>query len=153
MVILGEKGLSGIVKWILDFIFLGGLGIYVALPLALKWYMNTIYRTSTENYYFLLGFLYITGIVCLGLVNEMRKIFKTLNRKNPFMVDNVKSLNRVGGACLVIAAAYIFKVFFFNSVLTAIIAMVFIIAGLFAIVLAEVFQQAIAVKEENDLTV
>lgn len=153
MVILGERGLSGLVKWILDFIFLGGLGIYITLPVALKWYMNTIYRTNTENYYFLLGFLYLTGIVCLGLVYEMRKIFKTLNRKNPFMLDNVKSLNRVGVACFIIAAAYIIKIFCYNSVLTAIIAMVFIIAGLFAVVLAEVFRQAVTVKEENDLTV
>jgi hypothetical protein len=153
MVILGERGLSGLVKRILDFIFLGGLGIYITLPVALSWYMDTIYRTNTENYYFLLGFLYLTGIVCLGLVHEMRKIFKTLNRKNPFMMDNVKSLNRVGLACFIIAAAYIIKIFCYNSVLTAIIAMVFIIAGLFAVVLAEVFRQAIAVKEENDLTV
>ncbi|MGC7871352.1 DUF2975 domain-containing protein [Desulfosporosinus sp. SYSU MS00001] len=153
MVILDKNGLSGFTKRILDFIFLGGLGIFVTLPYALRWYMNVIYRTSTENYYFLLGFLYITGLVCLGLVNEMRKIFKTLNRRNPFMMDNVKSLNRVGGSCFIIAAAYLIKIFFYNSVLTAIITMVFIIAGLFAVVLAEVFRQAIAVKEENDLTV
>ncbi|WP_088187064.1 DUF2975 domain-containing protein [Desulfosporosinus sp. FKA] len=153
MVILDKNGLSGFTKRILDFIFLGGLGIFITLPYALRWYMNAIYRTSTENYYFLLGFLYITGLVCLGLVNEMRKIFKTLNRRNPFMMDNVKSLNRVGGSCFIIAAAYLVKIFFYNSVLTAIITMVFIIAGLFAVVLAEVFRQAIAVKEENDLTV
>ncbi len=153
MFILGEKGLSGIVKRILDFIFIGGLGIYVALPFVLKWYMNNIYRTSSENFYFLLGFLYITGIVCLGLLNEIRKIFKTLNRRNPFMMDNVKSLNRIGGSCFVISVAYIIKIFFYNSVLTAIITMVFIIAGFFAVVLAEVFRQAVVVKEENDLTI
>ncbi len=153
MVILGEKGLSGLVKRILDLVFLGGLGIFVTLPYALKWYMNAIYRTSSENYYFLLGFLYITGIVCLGLVQELRKIFKTLNRRNPFMLDNVKSLNRIGGSCFIIAAAYIVKIFFYNSVLTAIITMVFIIAGLFAVVLAEVFRQAVEVKAENDLTI
>lgn len=153
MVILGEKGLSGFVKRILDLIFLGGLGIFVTLPYGLQWYMTTIYRTSTENYHFLLGFLYITGIVCLGLVNEIRKIFKTLNRRNPFMMDNVKSLNRIGVFSFVIAVAYIIKIFCYNSVLTAIIAMVFIIAGLFSLVLAEVFRQATVVKEENDLTV
>jgi hypothetical protein len=62
VLILGEKGLSGIVKRLLDVVFLGGL-----------------------------------GIVCLALVHEIRKIFKTLNRKNPFMMDNVKSLNLIGG--------------------------------------------------------
>jgi len=153
MVILHEKGLSGLVKRILDMVFLGGLGILITLPYVLKWYMNVLYLTTSENYNFLLGFLYITGIVCLGLVNEIRKIFKTLNRRNPFMMDNVKSLNRVGWACFIIAAAYIIKIFFYNSVMTAIITMVFIIAGLFSVVLAEVFRQAIEVKEENDLTI
>jgi hypothetical protein len=89
VLILGEKGLSGIVKRLLDVVFLGGLGIIITLPFVLKWYMNTIYQTSSENYYFLLGFLYFTGIICLELVHEIRKIFKTLNRRNPFMMDNV----------------------------------------------------------------
>lgn len=153
MDILGEKGLSGLVKRLLDLVFLGGLGILITLPYVLRWYMNALSLTSSENYNFLLGFLYITGVVCLVLVNEIRKIFKTLNRRNPFMLDNVKSLNRVGVACFIIAAAYLVKIFFYNSVLTAIITMVFIIAGLFSVVLAEVFRQAIEVKEENDLTI
>lgn len=153
MVIIGQKGLSGVVKRLLDLIFLGGVGIYISLPWSLPWYMKTIYRDSSENYYFLLGFLYISGLVCLVLVNEVRKIFKTLNRRNPFMMDNVKSLNRIAVACFIIAAAYIVKIFFYNSVLTMIITMVFIIAGLFSIVLAEVFRQAVEVKEENDLTI
>lgn len=153
MDILGEKGLSSLVKRLLDLVFLGGLAILITLPYVLTWYMKALSLTSSENYAFLLGFLYITGVVCLGLVNEIRKIFKTLNRRNPFMLDNVKSLNRVGIACFIIAAAYLVKIFFYNSVLTAIITMVFIIAGLFSVVLAEVFRQAIEVKEENDLTI
>ena len=153
MDILGEKGLSSLVKRLLDLVFLGGLGILITLPYVLRWYMNALSLTSSENYNFLLGFLYITGVVCLVLVNEIRKIFKTLNRRNPFMLDNVKSLNRVGVACFIIAAAYLVKILFYNSVLTAIITMVFIIAGLFSVVLAEVFRQAIEVKEENDLTI
>ncbi len=153
MFILGEKGLSSIVKWILDLIFLGGLAICATLPFTLKWHISTVYQPPNENYYFLLGFLYIGGIFCLVLVYEMRKIFKTLNRKNPFMMDNVKSLNRIGRACFIIAAAYLVKIIFYNSFLTVIVTMVFIIAGLFAVVLAEVFRQAVIVKEENDLTI
>jgi len=151
--ILDKRGLSGLVKWILDLVLLGGLGILITLPYLLKWYMSVLYETSSENYNFLLGFLYVTGIICIFLVNEIRKIFKTLNRRNPFMLDNVKSLNRIGISSFLIAAAYVLKIFLYNSVLTVIIAMIFIIAGLFSVVLAEVFRQAIAVKEENDLTI
>lgn len=153
MVIIGERGLSGYVKYMLDLVFLGGIGIFISLPWSLAWYIENIYRESNENYYFMLGFLYITGLTCLEMVYEVRRIFKSLNRRNPFMMDNVKSLNRIAVACFIIAAAYVVKIIFYNSVLTLILTMVFIIAGLFSIVLAEVFRQAVEFKEENDLTI
>lgn len=153
MLIIGKNGLSGIVKKMLDLIFIGGAGILISLPYSLKWYMTFIDRDNNENYRFLLGFLYVTGIVCLVLVNEIRKIFKSLDKVTPFMMDNVKSLNRIAACGFIIAAAYIVKIFFYNSVLTAVLAMAFIIGGLFAVVLAEVFRQAVEAKEENDLTI
>ena len=153
MAILGERGLSGIVKRFLDLVFIGGIGIYLGLPVILRWYFDLIYRISSENYHFLLGFLYITGIFCLVIMHELRKVFKTLNRRNPFMMDNVKSLKRIAISSFSISAAYVVKMIFYNSFLTVIIAMVFIIAGLFSIIFSELFRQAVQVKEENDLTI
>lgn len=154
MIILGEKGLSGIVKRMLDLIFIGGIGIFISLPISLRWYLNTMYDgVDNQLYYFLLGLLYITGFLALMIVNEIRKIFNTLNRMNPFQMDNVKSLNHIAIASFLIALFYIFKIIFFNSALTIIITMVFIIAGFFSIILAEVFRQATVVKEENDYTI
>ncbi len=154
MIILGEKGLSAFVKRLLDLIFFGGIGICFSLPISIKWYLGFTYSYATEGaYYFLLALLYITGVLALLIVYELRKIFKTLNRKNPFKMDNVKSLNRMGIASFLIAVCYIFKIFFLNSFFTIIIVMIFIIAGLFCIILAEIFRQATLVKEENDFTI
>lgn len=153
MVILGERGLSGILKLMIDLVLLGGLGIFLSLPWSLRWYIDTMHALGRENYFFLLGFLYFTGFFCLIIVNEMRKIFKTLNRLNPFMMDNVKSLKRMAVSAFVIAAAYFVKIIFYNTFLTIVIAMIFVIGGLFALVLSEVFRQAVVVKEENDLTI
>ena len=153
MTILDKKGLSGWVKYMLDLVFFGGIGIFISLPLSLNWYISTMYQINTKIYWFLLGFLYFTGFFCLLLVNEIRKIFNTLNRRNPFMMDNVKSLKNIAISSFVIAVAYIIKIFVYNSFFTIILAMVFIIAGFFSIILAEVFYQAIVVKEENDLTI
>ncbi len=154
MMILGEKGLSAYVKCLLDLIFFGGIGICISLPISIKWYLGFTYPYATEGaYYFLLALLYITGVLALLIVYELRKIFKTLNRKNPFMMDNVQSLNRMGIASFLIAACYIFKIFFLNSFFTIIIIMIFIIAGLFCIILAEIFRQATLFKEENDFTI
>ena len=153
MVILDQKGFSGIVKHILDLIFLGGIGIFLSLPFALKWYLGLMYTRTSENYSFLLGFLFVTGIFALVVVNEIRKLLINLNQRNPFILDNVKSLNRIAISCLLIAACYVLKVIFYNSFLTIIVTMVFIITGFFSIILAEVFRQAVVVKEENDLTI
>lgn len=153
MAILGERGLSGVVKLMLDLVFIGGIGIFISLPLSLKWYVNTMYQISEKNYWFLLVFLYVTGFFCLLIVNEMRKIFKNLNRRNPFIMDNVRSLKRIAAASFVISAAYTVKILVYNSFFTIILAMVFIIAGLFSLILGEVFNQAVIVKEENDLTI
>ena len=85
--------------------------------------------------------------------SEIRNLLKNLNKKNPFIIDNVISLNRIAISCLLIAACYVIKIIFYNSFLTIIVTMVFIITGFFSIILAEVFRQAVIVKEENDLTI
>ena len=87
------------------------------------------------------------------IVHEIRKLLKNLNKRNPFIINNVKSLNRIAVASLIIAACYIMKIIFYNSFLTIIVMMVFIIAGFFSIILAEVFRQAILVKEKNEMTI
>lgn len=152
MKILDEKGLSGIVKRMLELIFLGGAAIVIGLPFLLKWYIGHFFGTN-EQYEFLLPFLYVNGALALWIVFEVRRIFITLNKRNPFARSNVTSLKRIAAASFLISAAYVVKIIFFNTFMTIILAMVFIIAGLFSIVLAEVFHQAILVKEENDLTI
>lgn len=153
MTILGEKSISSILKILLDLILLGGLCIFIGLPFFLKWYFHILAGCNKENYYFLLVFLYFTGFFALWILHKVRKILKTLNRRNPFMLDNVISLKRISADCFVISFAYIIKTLCYNSVLTIVIFMVFIIGGFFIIIMAEVFKQAIEYKEETDLTI
>jgi hypothetical protein len=151
MQILGENGLSGYVKLLLDAVFIGGIAIFLTLPWCLGIAFDLI--KNDENYFFLLAFFYFTGIFALSLVHEIRKIFKNINKRNPFIIDNVKSLKSMALASFIIAIAYVVKVIFFPSILTIIMTMVFVIAGLFLLILSEVFHQAVIVKEENDLTI
>ncbi len=153
MKILDEKGLSGILKHFLELVMVGGAVIIILLPILLKRYLSFLYLGTEERYWFLLPFLYITGILAMIILFDIRHIFNTLGRRNPFMMDNVKSFKRIAAASLAIAFMYGLKIIFFNSFLTIILAMVFVIAGLFCIIIAEVFHQAVMVKEENDLTI
>jgi hypothetical protein len=153
MKVLDEKGLSGIVKRLLDLVFFGGIGILLVLPFLLNWYLDFLIRNTSESYWFLLPFLYLTGICALVILNVLRRIFKTFNRRNPFLMDNVKNLKTMAVSSFAISFMYLVKIILFNSFLTIILAMVFVIAGLFTLILAEVFRQAVVVKEENDLTI
>ncbi len=153
MKILDEKGLTGILRHLLELIMLGGAVIIAFLPVLLQSYLGALYMGTDEKYWFLLPFLYITGLLALIILYNLRRILKTLGRKNPFMADNVKSLQHIAFSSFIIAGLYSVKVIFFNSFLTIIMAMAFVIAGLFTIILAEVFHQAVKVKEENDLTI
>ncbi len=153
MKILDKSGLSGIVQHLIELILIGGILIILGLPFLLKWYMSLLRGNTSELYAFLLPFLYVTGILAAVIVNELRKIFTTLNRMDPFRMDNVKSFRRISICCFIIAAAYIVKIFLFNSFLTVILLMVFVIGGFMLLILSEVFRQAVIVKQENDLTI
>ncbi|AOT69390.1 DUF2975 domain-containing protein [Geosporobacter ferrireducens] len=154
MKIIGEKSLASAVKILLDLIFLSGIGILLSLPVSVRWYLAHVHGSRDERmYYFLLGLLAITGILALGIVREIRRIFNTLNGKDPFIIENVKSLKHMGIFSFAIAFCYGTKIFFLNSFFTIIILMIFVIAGFFSIILAEVFRKAVEVKVENDYTI
>ncbi len=154
MKIIGEKSMAAYVKVALDIIFVGGVGILLSLPISVKWYLTHIYGSNSQgDYYFLIGLLVVSGILALGILREIRKIFDTLKGKDPFVIGNVKCLKRMGIFSFVISFCYAFKVIFLNSFFTIVIVMIFVIAGFFSIILAEVFQQAVEVKNEHDYTI
>jgi hypothetical protein len=148
-----HEGLTWGVKMLLDVIWVGGLLIYVTLPAGLRWYLELMFSRPQVVYRTYLIFLYASGIFALLIVWEMRRIFARLRQRQPFVRANVDSLIRVGLASLAIGLLYFIKLFFLNTILTIVAVMIFLIAGLFALVLAGVFQQAIEVKEELDLTI
>lgn len=154
MKIIGEKSLAAYVKIALDIIFVAGIGILFSLPVSVKWYLTHIYGSNKQqDYYFLIGLLIISGILALGILREIRKIFDTLKGKDPFVIENVNCLKRMGIFSFIISFCYVFKVIFLNSFFTIIIVMIFVIAGFFSIILAEVFKQAVEVKNEHDYTI
>lgn len=154
MVILGERGLSGLGKYALDLMMVVVVMVLITLPITLRMYFDAYVWKAGENYYwFLLVFLWVSGLLYLGIVYELRKMFKSLNQREPFRRENVASLNKIAVLALWISAIYVIKIVFYISLLTVVIAMAALSVGLFALIIAEVFRQAVEVKEENDLTI
>ena len=80
-------------------------------------------------------------------------MFGTLKMDNPFVMENVRCLEKVSKCSLIISITYIIGMFFIVSVFEIIAIAIFIIAWLGTYVLAELLRKAVEYKEENDLTI
>ena len=140
-------------KLILDIMFFTGIIVLITLPIWLR-FAGTHYSKDIENHYLEMVIVFaVSGLNGLLIVNELRKMMKTVLEVNCFVEDNVKSLRRMARYSLVISIFFFIKVLLVPTPATLIIILVFFIAALFSVVLSCVFQEAVNYKDENDLTI
>ena len=140
-------------KAVLDIMFVLGILITATLPFLLKTYGKYV-EPGIEKYIWqnsvVLG---LCGIFSLMIVWELRKMFKTVIADDCFVRNNVTSLKKMSINSVGIVFFMAVKCLFNITLATMAIMMVFIIAGLFSRVLAQVFDKAVTYKLENDLTI
>ena len=140
-------------KAVLDIMFVLGILITATLPFLLKTYGKYV-EPGIEKYKWqnsvVLG---LCGIFSLMIVWELRKMFKTVIADDCFVRNNVTSLKKMSIYSVGIVFFMAVKCLFNITLATMAIMMVFIIAGLFSRVLAQVFDKAVTYKLENDLTI
>ena len=140
-------------KLILDIMFFTGIIVLITLPIWLR-FAGTHYSKDIENHYLAMVIVFaVSGLNGLLIVNELRKMMKTVLEANCFVEDNVKSLRRMARYSLVISIFFFIKVLLVPTPATLIIILVFFIAALFSVVLSCIFQEAVNYKDENDLTI
>lgn len=139
-------------KWILDFMFYGGIAACASLPFSLKFIGR--YFPHYELYYIpMLILFFLSGILAVLIIFELRRMFGTVLCEDCFVEENVQSLKRMGNYSFFIALISAARLCIIITPATLVIILVFVIAGLFSKVLAGVFDQAITYKLENDLTI
>ena len=140
-------------KLILDIMFFTGIIVLITLPIWLR-FAGTHYSKDIEIHYLAMLIVFaVSGLNGILIVNELRKMMKTVLEANCFVEDNVKSLRRMARYSLVISIFFFIKVLLVPTPATLIIILVFFIAALFSVVLSCVFQEAVNYKDENDLTI
>ena len=139
-------------KYLLDFMFYSGIAVIATLPISFKFYgrYNTYFR---ENYYSLCVIFILSGIFAILIINQLRKMFKTVINDDCFIRENVVSLEKMSTYSFFIAVITACRLFIYLTPAGLIIILVFVIAGLFSKVLAGVFDKAVTYKLENDLTI
>ncbi len=149
---MNQINVTKLTKWILDFMFYAGIIACLTLPLSLKFIGK--YFPHYEIYYIpMLILFFISGIFAILIILELRFMFRTVLEENCFVKENVRSLKRMSYYSFCIAAMSSARLAIIITPATLVIILVFVIAGLFSRVLANVFDQAVTYKLENDLTI
>jgi len=111
-------------------------------------------REGKPEYYAMLSGI-ISTLCILGAEYIAFTLFCMMNTldRDPFVQANVNALKRMGNAALIIALLGLSTMLLHPVPLAVIAAAPVAMCGLFSIVLSRVFAQAVAYKQENDLTV
>ncbi len=139
-------------KYLIDFMFLSGIIVCVGVPFIFKEAGRYI-PIFKENYFPFCIIFMIAGVFALIILWNLRKMLQTVIREDPFVRENVAALKRMGTCAFIIAFIMSLRLFFVITPAALVIILVFLIAGLFSLVLSQVFDQAVTYKQENDLTI
>lgn len=111
-------------------------------------------REGKPEYYAMLAGI-ISTLCILGAEYIAFTLFCMMNTldRDPFVQKNVNALRHMGDVALIIALLGLSTMLLHPVPLAVIAAAPVAMCGLFSIVLSRVFAQAVAYKQENDLTV
>jgi hypothetical protein len=149
-----NKALHSFTKTLIDVLFFAGIITCLLVPF-LVYYFRGVSPMLSAAPGRTIAVLLVSGTLAVYILWEFRCIFRTIvNREsNPFITANVTSLRRIAAASAAISVTYVLKCLYWFTMATAIIIIIFALATLFCLVLADVFEQAVTYKQENDLTV
>lgn len=149
---MSKNPLIKFTKLLLDFMFFTGILVCVTVPFSFKFVGD--YYSIFDRYYlpFCIIFM-IAGVFALLIIWELRSMFKTIIKEDPFVVENVTSLKRMGVCAFIISVSMAARLIFIITPAAMVLVAVFLIAGLFSLVLSLVFEKAVTFKQENDLTI
>ncbi len=139
-------------KRLLDFMFLSGILMTGAIPAVFCRVGR--YIKAFSAYYLPLTVLYMaSGVLCLLIIWQLRRMFDTVLADDAFVDANTVSLKKMARYSFLISLLSVMRLPFSPTPATMFIIIVFFIAGLFSIVLSQVFAKAVQYKKENDLTI
>ena len=147
-----RERLIKLTKYLLDFMFYGGIVVTASLPITLK-----VLGAFSEKLHDHLGeaviIYFVLGIAAVVILRELRKMFQTVINNDCFVKENVVSLDKMCKWSFFIVLMSIVRTVVYVTPAMLVVILVFIIAGLFSKVLSFVFEEAVGYKEENDFTI
>lgn len=113
--------------------------------------VSILMPTGTQT--FMLVFVILSGLALGALMVEAVRLLRRANKGDPFRMSTARTLRRSGWFSLVQMALFIAKMVNGPTILTLGCAGIFLMGGMLYFVLADLFQSAALLREDNDLTI
>ena len=121
-----------------------------ALPFLLRWYC-TYNRLPLSTFYVLIIGFYCCAVFILSALHAMEHLLRNILDAQIFVPSNVHYLHRIKRCCGIISLICFPAAFIYLPLWVIVIIMAFLYLVLR--VVAQVMDAAVAIREENDLTI
>ena len=143
-----------ILKRIIKIAFLVAIPIIIILPFIIK---------EKNNIIFYMSIIYPNSILMLGIMYQFVRLFSSLEKNNPFTIENVNILSTTSKISYSMSLLWIIDIFILlfgikNNDLNYLIVIIFLSILFFGVgvalwLLSVLFEKATNYKEENELTI
>ena len=120
------------------------------MPAVLRWYNHIRILNDNQNLALLIAFYLCVPIALFALYN-LEKLLRNIMTGEVFIRSNVHCIRRVCGCCLLVSLICLPAAFFYAPLVFFCIVMAFLCPVVN--VVRYVFDAAVTIREENDLTI
>ena len=139
-----------VVLWVNRLIFVLLVALLPALPFLLNWYCQ--FRTlSTAEYLAILIAFYVCAVIAGVALWKLEQLLKNIIAGNVFIRKNVRHIRCIQWCCGFVSLVCIPAAVFYLPLIFMVVIMgfLFLVVG----VVTKVMDAAVAIREENDLTI
>lgn len=153
----GRWNIPRILQRMLEVLLIVSPVVILAMPFIFMYvdpeFVNRNIAGGAQDRWLAFIFIEICSVCCWFILLFLQKLLKTVNESSPFVYKNVLFLKYISYICAFTAFVLIVKTFVDFSVMTPVVAILGLLSCLFCQTLAWVFDKAIRLKDENDLTI
>ena len=154
MKLVGKKRLSGVMEiamWPL-------MALNIAVLAGLPWVVEHMLKYNSNAEFWrprYLIVLAVSGVVAFVMLWQLRCLLHNVNSGTVFSKSTVWLMRCLGWELHALATFYFCMMVLANvtKFSVGLLILTFVLAGLFLLIFAELFKQAVAYKQENDMTI
>lgn len=148
-----KSKLAKVVYYLLIIMLVGGIVCLFFIPVLYNYYRGARVLSFLHHSLIYVIAFYTCYIIALAIIGILTKLFKTIYEGSPFTIKVEKHLKICALLFIVLTIIIGIKTIFIPTLLSLVVVIVTLLAGLSFYVLASVIKAAIAYKSELDYTV